>query len=159
VGSQSNVRFSYIAGFLDGDGSLMLQIKQRPKTKSGYRFMATICFYQDTRHESGLVWIQKVLKIGYLSRRKDGITELRINGFTQVNEILIKIYPYIQFKKIQAEALIEATNILKDKNVNQLCEAELERIVKLIILLRKHNYKSSYRKSLVSIRKTLGLTP
>jgi len=29
VGSQSKVHLAYIAGFLDGDGSLMLQIKPK----------------------------------------------------------------------------------------------------------------------------------
>ena len=42
--------YSYIAGFLDGDGSLMLQLKKRSDSKNKYRFMSTICFYQDIRY-------------------------------------------------------------------------------------------------------------
>jgi len=33
VGSQSKTNLAYIAGFLDGDGSLMLQIKKRKDGK------------------------------------------------------------------------------------------------------------------------------
>ena len=88
MGSRSNLELAYIAGFLDGDGSLMLQIKKRKDGNIGIRFMHTICFYQDTRHEKELYWIRKVLDIGYLSRRNDGMTELRINGFKQVKKIL-----------------------------------------------------------------------
>src|SRR3989344_7045295 len=75
VGSRSSVEKAYIAGFLDGDGSIMLQVKKRGDTKRGRRFMATICFYQDTRHEKPLYWIRKVLGIGYISKRNDSITE------------------------------------------------------------------------------------
>jgi len=78
VGSRSNKKESlaYIAGFLDGDGSLMLQLKKRSDTKTGIRFMATICLYQDSRHDKPLSWMQKFFGIGYISYRKDGITEL-----------------------------------------------------------------------------------
>ena len=51
VGSQSDIEKAYIAGFLDGDGSIMLQLKKRVDTIRGYRFMATICLYQDSRHD------------------------------------------------------------------------------------------------------------
>ena len=48
MGSRSNIYLAYIAGFLDGDGSLMLQIKKRKDgNRSKFRFMPTICFYQD----------------------------------------------------------------------------------------------------------------
>ena len=92
MGSQSKISLSYIAGFLDGDGSLMLQIKKRKDGKLKRRFMCTICFYQDSRHEKSLYWIRKVLGIGYVSRRNDGMTELRINGFKQTKEILEKCW-------------------------------------------------------------------
>ena len=37
--------------------------------------------------------------IGYISKRNDGMTELRINGFTQVRDILETLLPYIQFQE------------------------------------------------------------
>src|SRR3990167_10282370 len=88
VGSRSNVQLAYIAGFLDVDGSLMLQIKKRNDSKLKGRFMCTICFYQDSRHEKPLYWIKKILKIGYISKRNDRITELRINGYNQCEKIM-----------------------------------------------------------------------
>ena len=99
MGSQSKINLAYIAGFLDGDGSLMLQIKKRKDGRLKRRFMCTVCFYQDSRHEKSLYWIKKVLGIGYISKRNDGMTELRINGFKQVKNILQKLRPFIKFKK------------------------------------------------------------
>lgn len=45
---------AYIAGFLDGDGSVMLQCKPRKRVSFGFRAKTTICFYQDSRYEKGL---------------------------------------------------------------------------------------------------------
>jgi hypothetical protein len=57
VGSRSKTNLAYIAGFLDGDSSLMLQLKKRNDTKTGWRFMCTICLYQDIRHKAPLIWM------------------------------------------------------------------------------------------------------
>ena len=38
--------FAYIAGFLDGDGSIMLQLHRRESGKEVYRVKAVICFYK-----------------------------------------------------------------------------------------------------------------
>jgi len=103
VGSRSKTNKAYIAGFLDGDGSLMLQVKKRSDTKRGVRFMATICLYQDTRHEKPLYWMREQLGIGYISHRSDGISELRINGFEKVRTILTELKPFIRFKEKQSE--------------------------------------------------------
>ena len=57
MGSRPKVKstdLAYIAGFLDGDGSLMLQIKKRSDVKNKRRFMLTICFYQDKRNDKVL---------------------------------------------------------------------------------------------------------
>ena len=88
MGSRSKVDLAYVAGFLDGDGSLMLQIKKRKDGRIGLRFMPTICLYQDTRHEKPLYWIRRKLGIGYVSRRNDGMSELRINGYDSCEKIL-----------------------------------------------------------------------
>ena len=159
MGSRSKTDLAYIAGFLDGDGSIMLQIKSRNDTTRGVRFMATICLYQDTRHEIPLLWIREFFGIGYISRRKDGMTELRINGFASVREILTQLQPYVRFKEAQLSALVEACTILETNTVSQLSERQLRKLVDLILIIRKHNYKSSqpYTKDTLLLR--LGLTP
>ena len=159
MGSRSNLYKAYIAGFLDGDGSLMLQVKARSDTKSGVRFMATICFYQDTRHEKALHWIQKVLRIGYLSRRSDGITELRINGFKQVKKILNELQPFLRFKSKQASVLMRACEILERKPLNNLSNTELRKLISLIFKIRRENYKSRRAMGKNALYKRLGLTP
>ena len=159
VGSQSKINLAYIAGFLDGDGSLMLQIKKRKDGKSKIRFMTTICFYQDTRHEKNLYWIRKVLGIGYISKRNDGMSELRINGYSQTRNILQKLSPYIKFKKIQCKALLKASKILSSKKYKILSKKEIQDIVDCVLVIQNENYVTKSKKTKKKIQKILGLTP
>ena len=159
MGSQSKINLAYIAGFLDGDGSLMLQIKKRKDGKMKVRFMTTICFYQDTRHEKNLYWINNIFGSGYISKRNDGITELRINGFKQVRNIIKKLLPYIKFKKIQANALYKATEILYKNNISKLSKNNLLKLINLILVIQNENYITKKKKNKEELLKILNLTP
>ena len=159
MGSQSKIDCAYIAGFLDGDGSLMLQIKKRKDGKSKIRFMATICLYQDTRHARDLNWMRKFFEIGYISKRNDGMSELRINGYDSVKTILELLLPYIRFKKIQAESLHEACTILSSKKYKELLKSDVLRLVDLILVIQKENYITKRKKTKEELIKSLDLTP
>ena len=159
MGSRSKIKLAYIAGFLDGDGSLMLQLKKRSDSKRAIRFMTTICFYQDTRHAKTLYWIKEVLGIGYISNRNDGMTELRINGYKQIGNILKSLIPHIRFKKLQAHALILACEILSNIKFNKLTKIQLQKLVDLILVIQNENYVTKKKKTKSELRKILGLTP
>jgi len=138
----------------------MLQLKKRKDgNKSKLRFMPTICFYQDSRHEEHLYWIRELFKIGYVSRRNDGMTELRINGYGQVRNILQSLTPYIKFKKIQAKALKEACGILLDTKLKMLSKAQLVKLVDLILVIQRENYVTKKKKTKNELMLMLGLTP
>ena len=159
VGSRSKINYAYIAGFLDGDGSLMFQIKKRKDGKLKWRFMFTICFYQDSRHEKPLYWIQKNLGIGYITQRNDGISELRINGFRQINKILKNLLPFIKFKEKQAKAIYKASEILIRKNSDKITDQDIKKLIDYIIIIQKSNYITKKKKTKKELLKILGLTP
>ena len=159
MGSRSETDLAYIASFLDGDGSLMLQLKKRKDGQTTWRFMATICFYQDSRHEAPLNWIRSVLGIGYLTKRNDGMSELRINGFDQVRDILKDLLPFIRFKKIQTETLISAMNVLSGKRSNALSEKDRIKLVDCMITVQNRNYVTKRKRTRKELLQVLGLTP
>ena len=159
MGSQSKIILAYIAGFLDGDGSLMLQIKKRKDGRSKIRFMATICFYQDSRHDVPLAWIRKMLGIGYLCKRNDGMTELRINGFTQVRDILKDLLPFIRFKEKQAKALYCACTLLGKKNLRTLSDQERKKLIAEIVCIQENNYATKHKRTAKELLTILDLTP
>ncbi len=162
MGSRSSItktNLAYIAGFLDGDGSLMFQLKQRSDSSRGVRFMATICFYQDSRHETPLRWIRKIVGCGYVSKRNDSMTELRINGFSQVREIIELLLPYLRFKKKQATLLYKACLVLEQKTIRTMTTKDIRNVIELLIGIQQENYMSKTRKTKKDLYKMLGLTP
>lgn len=159
MGSRSSIEFAYIAGFLDGDGSLMMQVKKRKDGTLKRRFMCTICFYQDSRHERPLFWIRRMLGIGYISRRNDGITELRVNGYGQVARILKRLLPLLRFKKKQGEAMYRAATLLARVGRKTLTPPELRKLVRWILVVQGENYVTRRKKTKSELLKMLGLTP
>ncbi len=87
------------------------------------------------------------------------MTELRINGFEQTKNILGMLLPYIQFKKIQATALLGAVKILSSKKFKNLEENDFKAIARAIETIRKENYQSGKKDNKNKLDEFLGLTP
>ena len=117
--------------------------------------MLTICFYQDSRHEKPLFWIRDRLGIGYISRRNDGMTELRINGYKQVQGILIKLSPFLKFKKKQAGYILAAAKLLQAERSEKVAR----KIVNAILLVQAENYVTRKKRTRGELLKALDLTP
>jgi len=94
----SNEDKSYLAGFLDGDGSIHVQLI-KSKTKYGYHPRVSVVFYQKTKRHWFLMDLKKKIGFGVLRKRKDGMSELTITGFTPVRNILVILSPFLKLKK------------------------------------------------------------
>lgn len=103
----NQLELAYIAGFLDGDGSIMLQLHRQDRGKEIFRIKTVICFYQDNRYRETIEWIKSIVGCGYVYTRNDHICELRIEGFQRVFEVLTLLKPYIRLKRKQVDLLIE----------------------------------------------------
>lgn len=90
---------AYIAGFLDGDGSIMAQLVRRKDYKLGYQIRVSVVFYQKTNHQEILFWLKEQLKHGYIRLRNDGMTEYTIVGLTEVEQILLLLQDKLRLKK------------------------------------------------------------
>lgn len=148
VGSLGGIKqtdWAYVAGFLDGDGSVMAQVKHRGDSSRGWRIMFTLCLYQDTRHEEPLRWMRELFGIGYLSRRNDGITELRVNGYREVFRILTAVQPYIRFKQRQVETILEMIHLLHERRLENVSTQDRERLLTLLDTVRTANYAAHRR--------------
>ncbi len=139
------VNFAYIAGFLDGDGSIMLQIHRRQSGKDLFRVKTVICFYQDDRHHKQIEWFKQILGYGYIYVRKDKICELRIEGFQKVFETLTKLEPFIRFKKKQVELMLKLIPELQKRRLLK------EEVFIWIKEMREYNYTSHQRATLEDV--------
>ena len=101
---------AYIAGFLDGDGSIIFQLVPRKGYRYGYQIRTSVVFYQDTTYKNELSWLKQQLMTGYIRDRNDGITDYTVVGYLKVDEILSLLEPYVIFKKEQVR---EARKLLR----------------------------------------------
>jgi hypothetical protein len=90
---------AYIAGFLDGDGSIMAQLVKRKGYKLGFQIRVSIVFYQKTIHQEFLLWLKEQLGYGYVRMRNDGMSEYTIVGLKEVEYVLKLLNPCLNLKK------------------------------------------------------------
>jgi len=99
---------AYIAGFLEGDGCVMLQLVYRHDYKLGYQIRASVVFYQKQQYRWFLSWLQDQFEsIGYIRKRNDGMSEYTIVGIEGVKKVLTMLLPYLRMKKPQAELTLK----------------------------------------------------
>ncbi len=102
----SNEEKAYIAGFLDGDGSIMAQLVSRKDYKLGYQIRVSCVFYQKSTHQDFLLWLKEQLGYGYVRRRNDGMSEYTIVGLREAAHVLTVLYPFLRLKKALANDVL-----------------------------------------------------
>ena len=135
---------AYIAGFLDGDGSVMLQLKPRQDYVMGFQIKATIAFYQKTNNRMVLDWLQSKLNVGRVRDRNDGISQYDIEGYTPVKYVLELIEPFVVLKSKQVKmALALIREIEQERKTTP--EQFLERAKKIeIFQMLNYSKRSKY---------------
>ena len=98
---------AYIAGFLDGDGSVMFQLKPRLDYAYGFQIKVTLAFYQKQSNRSILEWLKDKLEVGAVRDRNDGISEYDVEGFEPVRQVLELLRPYVILKRVQVETALQ----------------------------------------------------
>lgn len=116
----------YLAGFLDGDGTINAQIVRRKDYRLGFQIRVSISFYQKSNRHDFILWLHSFIKTGVIRKRKDGLSEYTITGVTNVLPLLKEFLPYLKIKKKQAELLLEILEKLNldlnKKEFIKLCE-------------------------------------
>src|SRR5271156_6654687 len=90
---------SYIAGFLDGDGSIHFQLVRQKEYRFGYYIRASISFSQSTSARWGLEHLQALIGAGYLRDRGTGMSDLVVTSRPVLCDLLRAVAPYVVFKR------------------------------------------------------------
>ena len=106
---------AYLAGFLDGDGSIIFQLVRRKDYVYGFQIRASVCFYQSTRHRAGLEWLKQQLGCGYIRNRAGSMSDYTIVGWSAVKRVLRLVQPFVIFKREQVDRALDIMSRFDDK--------------------------------------------
>ena len=107
VQTLTEAQASYLAGFIDGDGSIMAQIVKRPDYVLRYQIRLSVVFFQKKKRTHFLTQFQKEIGSGTLRDRGDGICELALVGANTVFPFLRQVRPFLRIKHKQANLVIQ----------------------------------------------------
>jgi hypothetical protein len=91
---------AYLAGLMDGDGSIHFQLVRQREYKFGCYIRASLALTQSTSARAGLEELQRRLGSGYLRDRGTGMSDLVITSRPRLIEILTAVEPYVVFKRV-----------------------------------------------------------
>lgn len=132
----SDEEAAYIAGFLDGDGSIIAQLVRRKDYKLGFQIRVSIVFYQKHSHQEILFWLKEQLKHGYIRHRNDGMTEYTIVGLSEVEQVLKLLHGKLRLKKGLAKDVLKLISLHPQK----MTAEKLIELSKLVDDTARFNY-------------------
>lgn len=152
---------AYLAGLLDGDGSIILQLKPRKDMRFKFRIKSVVVFYQDQTYRHALDLFQSWVGAGYVYCRNDSICELRVEGHIRVKELLSTLLPYLHFKKDQALLMLDALRLVKRNQTIQqflaVCELA-DAISDKSYVSRQRKYTAEYVRAVLAEQRLIPVT-
>ena len=73
-----SITLAYIAGFLDGDGSIFFQIVPDKNYKRKFYIRSSVAFYQKSEFSNILEWLKENFGCGYIRHRKTGMSDYTV---------------------------------------------------------------------------------
>jgi hypothetical protein len=143
---------SYIAGFLDGDGSIHFQLVRQKEYRFGFYIRASVSFSQSTSARAGLEQIQMLVGgDGYIRDRGTGMSDLVITSRPTLLKLLQEVEPYVIFKQVhvrRALAILPRLDRVRDPKVFLQLAREVDAFATL-------NYSKTKRISAVDVEQHL----
>jgi hypothetical protein len=90
---------AYIAGFLDGDGSIHFQLVRQKEYRFGYYIRSSVSFSQSTSARAGLEELQTLVGGGYLRDRGTGMSDLVVTSRPLILQLLEAVQPFVISKR------------------------------------------------------------
>jgi len=136
--SLSEIDKAYIAGFFDGDGSIIVQIVKDETRKYKFMVRVSLGFYQKTTNHWFILWLkEKFAPHGYITKRKNsGVSEFVIVAIAPVESVLKELYPYLKLKKALCSLVLKIISDLKKVQT----EADFLKVCELVDEIAEYNY-------------------
>ena len=140
--SLSTTKKAYIAGFLDGDGSIYVRAKPNTSYRYGFQIAPYVVLFQSQKDQENFTKLCEIIGYGCMRIRKDGILEYTINKIDDIKDFLESIYPFVILKKKQVELMFQI--IEKKKKIEN--EDDFKVLLELVDSYRELNYSKKRKK-------------
>jgi len=101
----SRTKRAYLAGFLDGDGSIYVRAKPNSTYRYGFQVAPYIVLFQSRKDKENFVKICSLIGLGHLRERKDGILEYIVSKRDSIRKFLEIVQPFSLLKKEQIKLM------------------------------------------------------
>jgi LAGLIDADG endonuclease len=142
---------SYIAGFLDGDGSIHFQLVRQREYRFGFYIRASVSFSQSTAARHGLEHLQRVIGGGYLRDRGTGMSDLVITSRPLLIDLLKAVQPHVIFKREHVRRALQLLVQLRPRLEFQ----EFLRLARQVDAFSTLNYSKTKRITAVDVEQHL----
>ncbi|OGF94506.1 hypothetical protein A2433_01210 [Candidatus Giovannonibacteria bacterium RIFOXYC1_FULL_48_8] len=138
----SSTKRAYLAGFLDGDGSIYVRLKQNSGYRYGFQVAPYVVFFQSQKERRRFKKICFLLGMGYLRERNDGILEYVINRKEEIRNFLGQVKSHLILKRKQAELMLEI--LAKKEKIKT--KADFNQLARLVDKFRELNYSKKRKR-------------
>jgi intein-encoded DNA endonuclease-like protein len=138
---------AYIAGFLDADGSIYVQLKPNKTYRFGFQVAPQIVFFQSQKELTHLGTMREMIGGGHLRIRKDGVVEYIIGDIETMRALLKAVKPYLILKKPQADLMIK----ILDHKAKVKGREEFLLLAGLVDKFKNLNYSKNRKNTLLEV--------
>ncbi len=142
---------AYIAGFLDGDGSIHVRLKPNSTYRFRFQISPSLVFYQSKKEKLYMRWLKNLISKGYIRERKDGIIEYMLGDVKSIRELLESLLPYLRLKQKQAKLMIEVLAMKEKVKTGK----DFLKLAKKIDGFQKMNYSKKRIQNSLEVEKVL----
>ena len=145
---------AYISGFLDGDGSIIVQIVKDDTRKFKFYIRVSVVFFQKSVYHWFMLWLKDIFSPhGYITKRPCGMSEFVIVAQAPVETILTELYPYLKIKKPLCRLVL---NIIQDIKTIKT-EADFLKVCIKVDETAKYTYSKPRKINSTYVRQYLNL--
>lgn len=122
---EQNTKYSkefllYLAGFVDGDGSILAQIKPNTDYKFKHQLSITFQVTQKKKRRWFLDQLVKDIGVGYVRDRKGkDVSDYILNEIKPLHNLLTMLQPYLKLKQKQANLCLKIIEQLPSAKESQ----------------------------------------
>lgn len=140
VNSLSKIERAYIAGFLDGDGSVMALIERHTEKRFGIRSRVVVEFTQHSDNVKVLHFLRRKIGSGGIHKSLREVYKYSIKDQYVVRNLLEVLKDFVVIKKRQI------TLALRILSISIVGKRDLIRIASLSDMISRHNLRSKSRR-------------